>query len=1027
MSHGISWWAIHRPVATLLLWIAVMVAGTIAWFHLPIAALPTYDTPTISVSASLTGASPETMANAVATPLEKQFSTIPGLAMMTSTSKLGSTNITLEFAPSRDIESAAVDVQAALYRANRSLPSDMKSPPSYRKVNPSDAPILMLSINSPSLSLSELNDYFDNLIGPALSTIDGVAQVTIYGQKRFAVRVSVDPDLLAARDLSLPELAAALKTANANSPVGQLEGERQTLMLQANEQLKNAAEFSSLVVANRNGLPVRLSDVATVEDSVENIKSGSWIDGQRSIILAILRQHGANTVATVDAINAMLPRLITQMPESVEVKKLNDRSTSIRESIHDVTLTLILTMGLVVLSVMLFLRRAAATLIPSVSLPISMLATFALMYWLGYSLDNISLMGLTVALGLVVDDAIVVLENIVRHIEEGMQPWDAAIKGAGEVAFTVVSISISLIAVFIPIFFMPGTIGLLFHEFAVVVSLAVLVSMAVSLTLIPLFASRFLKPESEVQTQATWSRWFEAGFNHLLSGYQRSLAVALRHQRWMLLLTLATFAATAALYIQAPKGFFPQEDIGQVQASIDAAPDISYPALLVLQQKAAKAILENPNVATVASSLGGSGSGRRLFITLKPRNEREKMAKTLDSLRKTTGKIAGISVFYRPTQNLQIGGRSGKSSYQYTLQAVNSDDLEAWADKLKAALAGQAIFRDVNSDAEQKTLQAKINIDRDRASELGINMQNLRETLYAAYGEREVATIYAPQDSYSVLMQLKDSARSDENALSQLKVRSSSGMLVPLSSFASVERTAVTTAINHQGQLPAITLSFNLAEGASLSDAAREIKAAESAINLPSSIFGAFAGDAALYQQTQTSQLWLILIAVAVIYVVLGVLYESWIHPITILAGIPSAAIGALIALQITGLELTFIAMIGILLLVGIVKKNAIMMIDFALEAQRHQNLPALDAIREASAKRFRPIMMTTLAALMGALPLALGLGAGAELRQPLGVSIVGGLIFSQLITLYITPVLFLTLERLSSKGISSKALQENA
>ncbi|MBM5569980.1 MULTISPECIES: efflux RND transporter permease subunit [Deefgea] len=1023
MSHGISWWAIHRPVATLLLWIAVMVAGTIAWFHLPIAALPTYDTPTISVSANLSGASPETMANAVATPLEKQFSTIPGLAMMTSTSRLGNTNITLEFSPSRDIESAAVDVQAALYRANRSLPSDMKSPPSYRKVNPSDAPILMLSINSPSLSLSELNDYSDNLIGPALSTIDGVAQVTVYGQKRFAVRVSVDPDLLAARDLSLPELAAALKTANANSPVGQLEGERQTLMLQANEQLKNAAEFSRLVIANRNGLPVRLGDVATVEDSVENIKSGSWIDGQRSIILAILRQPGANTVATVDAINAMLPRLIAQMPESVEVKKLNDRSTSIRESIHDVTLTLILTMGLVVLSVMLFLRRAAATLIPSVSLPISMLATFALMYWLGYSLDNISLMGLTVALGLVVDDAIVVLENIVRHIEEGMKPWDAAIKGAGEVAFTVVSISISLIAVFIPIFFMPGTIGLLFHEFAVVVSLAVLVSMAVSLTLIPLFASRFLKPEPEAHTQAAWSRWFEAGFNRLLNGYQRSLAVALRHQRWMLLLTIATFAATAALYINAPKGFFPQEDIGQIQATVEAAPDISYPALLVLQQKVAKAVLENPNVATVASSLGSSGNGGRLFITLKPRSERKNMAKTLASLRQTTGKIAGVSVFYRPTQNLQIGGRSGKSSYQYTLQAVNSDDLEAWADKLKANLAAQPIFRDVTSDSEQKTLQAKINIDRDRASELGINMQNLRETLYAAYGEREVATIYAPQDSYSVLMQLKDSARSDENALAQLKVRSSSGNLVPLTSFASVERTAVTTAINHQGQLPAITLSFNLAEGASLSDAAREIKAAESAINLPGSIFGAFAGDAALYQQTQTSQLWLILIAVAVIYVVLGVLYESWIHPITILAGIPSAAIGALLALQITGLELTFIAMIGILLLVGIVKKNAIMMIDFALEAQRNQNVSALEAIRDASAKRFRPIMMTTLAALMGALPLALGLGAGAELRQPLGVSIVGGLIFSQLITLYITPVLFLTLEKLENRGISIKPI----
>ncbi|QKJ66885.1 efflux RND transporter permease subunit [Deefgea piscis] len=1020
MSHGISWWAIHRPVATLLLWIAVMVAGTIAWFHLPIAALPTYDTPTISVSASLTGASPETMANAVATPLEKQFSTIPGLAMMTSTSKLGSTSITLEFAPSRDIESAAVDVQAALYRANRSLPTDMKSPPSYRKVNPSDAPILMLSINSPSLSLAQLNDYSDNLIGPALSTIDGVAQVTIYGQKRFAVRVAVDPDLLAARDLSLPELASALKTANANSPVGQLEGERQTLMLEANAQLKNAAEFSRLVVATKNGLPIRLSDVATVEDSVENIKSGSWIDGQRSIILAILRQPGANTVATVDAINAMLPRLTSQMPASVEVKKLNDRSTSIRESIHDVSLTLLLTMGLVVLSVLLFLRRAAATLIPSVSLPISMLATFALMYWLGYSLDNISLMGLTVALGLVVDDAIVVLENIVRHIEEGMAPLEAAITGAGEVGFTVVSISISLIAVFIPIFFMPGTIGLLFHEFAVVVSLAVLVSMAVSLTLIPLFAARFLKSHDEEKIEPAWSRYFEAGFNRLLAAYQRSLAVALRHQRWMLLLTLATFAATAALYIQAPKGFFPQEDIGQVQASMDASPDISYPALLALQQKAAQALLDNPNVATVASSLGSSGSGGRFFITLKPRQERQNMAKTLDSLRKSTGKIAGISMFYRPTQNLQIGGRSGKSSYQYTLQAVSSDQLESWADQLKNTLATNPTFRDVTSDSEQKTLQAKINVNRDRASELGIDMQSLRDTLYGAYGEREVATIYAPQDSYSVLMQLKDSARQDENALNLLKVRSKSGALVPLSSFATIERTAVTTAINHQGQLPAITISFNLAEGASLSDAAREIKASESQIGLPGSIFGAFAGDAALYQQTQSSQLWLILIAVAVIYVVLGVLYESWIHPITILAGIPSAAIGALLALQITGLELTFIAMIGILLLVGIVKKNAIMMIDFALEAQRKNALRPIDAITEASAKRFRPIMMTTLAALMGALPLALGLGAGAELRQPLGVSIVGGLIFSQLITLYITPVLYLTLEKLEKpRGIS--------
>lgn len=1019
-NHGISWWAIHRPVATLLLWLAVMVAGVIAWFHLPISALPSYDTPTINVSASLSGASPETMANSVATPLEKQFSTIPGLAMMSSSSRLGSTSITLEFAPNRDIESAAVDVQAALYRANRSLPSDMKSPPSYRKVNPSDAPILMLSINSPSMSLSQLNDYSDNLIAPALSTIDGVAQVQIYGQKKYAVRIAVDPEKLAARNISLPELSSALKTANANSPVGQLEGERQTLMLQANEQLKNAAEFAEVVVANRSadsGGLVRLKDVARVEDSVENIKSGSWVNGERSIILAVQRQPGANTVATVDAIKAMLPKLKAQMPDSVEMHEINDRSTSIRESIHDVNLTLLLTLGLVVMSVLLFLRRAAATLIPSVSLPISLLATFALMYWLGYSLDNISLMGLTVALGLVVDDAIVVLENIVRHIEEGMSPWDAAIKGAGEVGFTVVSISISLVAVFIPIFFMPGTMGLLFHEFAVVVALSILVSMLVSLTLIPLFAARFLKPEpvEHTHTDPAWSRYFEAGFNRLLAAYQRSLGWVLQHKIWMLLVTLATFAITVWLYTAIPKGFFPQEDIGQVQASVDMSADISYPALLKLQQRVASAVAKNPNVSSVASSLG-NGSGGRLFITLKPRKERQNMQKTLESLRKDTGKIAGVNVFYRPTQNLNIGGRSGKSSYQYTLQAVNANDLESWSNKLQAELASKAIFRDVTSDAEQKTLQAKLNINRDRAAELGVDMQSLRDTLYAAYGEREVASIYAPQDSYSVLLQLNEADRADESKLAKLYVRSKSGGLIPLSSFATVERTAVTTTINHQGQLPAITLSFNLAEGSSLSDAAREIKAAETAIALPSYIFGGFAGDAALYNQTQTSQLWLILAAVAVIYVVLGVLYESWIHPITILAGIPSAAIGALLALNLVGLELTFIAMIGILLLVGIVKKNAIMMIDFALEAERGLALSSMDAIREASAKRFRPIMMTTLAAMMGAMPLALGLGAGAELRQPLGVAIVGGLIFSQLITLYITPVLYISLAKLEKK-----------
>ncbi|BDT70653.1 multidrug resistance protein MdtC [Comamonadaceae bacterium OS-4] len=1010
---------IRRPVMTVLLNLAIVMAGVIGFRSIPVAALPSYDTPVINVSASLAGASPETMATSVALPLEKQFQTVPGLKTISSTSTLGSTSLTLEFEESRNIDAAAVDVQAALLRAQRALPSDMTNPPSYRKVNPADAPVLLVALQSPSLSPAELQDYAEHLIVPTLSTVNGVAQVNVFGSKRYAVRVRMQPQALVARNIGLDEISAALRAANVNTPVGTLEGPKQTLVLQANKQLRSAEEFANLIVSTKGGNPVRLRDVAKVEDSLETLRSWATLNGEPSITLAVQRQPGANTVQVVDSIRAALPALQTQMPASVKMTPVNDRSLSVREALHDVTLTLIGTIILVVLVIFLFLRRFVATVIPALSLPVSLVGAVALLWGLNYSLDNISLLGLTLAVGLVVDDAIVVLENIIRHVEKGENAFQAALRGAREVGFTIISISVSLIAVFIPIFFMPGVIGLLFHEFAVVVGLSIVVSAFVSLTLVPMLASRFLKDEAHMKRPGVVVRSFERAFNATLAGYTRMLDLALAH-RWVILaIALATFVATAWLLQVIPKGFFPEEDIGQIQVTTEAAEDTSFTAMVALQERAAEIIRKDPNVAVVSSFNGGGGAQNtgRMFVTLKPQSEREPMKKVVEGLRKKLRGVAGINVFMRPTQNLQLGGRQSKAQYQYILQSIRADELSTWAQKLQEKLRSDPMFRDVTSDSQLRGLQAQLKIDRDRANSLGVSVDSIRTALFSAFGERQVSTIYLPTDSYQVIMEVAPEAKQDESAINGIYVRSSNGGLVPLSSFTTVERSVGPTSINHVGQLQAVTVSFNLAPGAALGDATAKIDAAREAIQMPSSIISSYGGDAAVFKNSQGSQAILIIAALLVIYVLLGVLYESYIHPITILAGLPSAATGALATLMFFGQDLTLIATIGLVLLIGIVKKNAIMMIDFALEAQRHMGMTPAEAIREACILRFRPIMMTTLAALMGALPIALGIGAGAELRQPLGLAVVGGLIFSQAITLFITPVLYLLLERFSGIG----------
>jgi len=1007
---------------TTLLSIATVVAGSIAYLKIPVAALPSFNTPIISVSASLPGASPENMAASVALPLEKEFSTIDGITVISSTNYLGSTNVTLEFNNNRDIDKAAVDVQAALLRAQKRMPIEMTIPPSYRKINPADTPVLVVRMQSPSISLSELNAYAENLLSPNLSTISGVAQVLVYGAKRYAVRVRVHPDALSNRNLTVDDVAVAINKANSNSPVGVLDGPRQAITIYANPQLVRPEEFANLIISQKNGLPIYLRDVAEVVESYEDVKNFASANGERSIAIAILRQPSANTVEVVKAVKDLLPELQKQMPASIKMQLLNDRSLSIIEAIHDVNLTLALTVLLVVLVIFLFLKHISATIIPSISLPISLIGAFFLLYFMGYSLDNISLLGITLAVGLVVDDAIVVLENIMRYIEEGMDPLKASLKGSKEVGFTIISISISLVAVFIPLFFMAGPIGLLFREFAVVVSLSILVSAIVSLTVVPMLCSRFLPKPGQHAKEYAINRKFDRLFDWMLKTYIHFLDLALHNRKKVLWGAIASFFITIALFMTSPKGFFPEEDIGQIQTTTEASEDISFKAMLALQDRAAEIVAADPNVDSSISVVGGGASGGgntgRIFIILKPKDERAKMSKVMEGLRTKFKEIPGLNVYMRPIQNLQLGGRASKSRYQFTLQSVGFEGVNEWSDKLMQKLRSDPMFRDVTSDSQIKGLNVKIDINREKAASAGVTISDIRSALYTSYGEKQVSTIYTPVNTYYVIMEAAEEDRQYETDLNKIFVRGRvTDKLIPLSSIASFTRSVGPTAVNHQGQIPAVTLSFNLAPDVFLGDATKKIEAYTKEIDLPPSIITSYGGDAAVFKNNQSGQVILILAALGVIYILLGVLYESYIHPLTIFAGLPSAAIGAILSLRVFGFELTIIASIGILLLIGIVKKNAILMIDFALDAQRNQGMTPEKAIREACILRFRPIMMTTFAALMGALPIAFGIGAGAELRQPLGISVAGGLIFSQFVTLIVTPVIYLYLDKYAGNG----------
>ena len=1014
--------------------VGVVLMGMLGYYFLPISALPAVDFPTIVVNAQYPGASPEVMASSITTPLERQFGQISGLASMTSTSSFGTTAITLQFTLDRDIDSAAQDVQAAINASNGVLPRGVPSPPTFNKVNPADTPILTLVISSDSLPLEKVNDFADTVLAQKLSQVSGVGLVTIQGNQKPAVRVRVNPAALASLGLSMEDVRTALAAANVNAPKGSFDGARQSYAIGVNDQIFSANEYKPIIIAYKNGSPIRISDVGDVIDNVENIRLAGWAGDKPAVIVDVQRQPGANIIETADKVKALLPKLKSAIPPAIKVSILSDRTETIRASVKDVQFTMMLTIALVVLVIFIFLRKLWATVIPSIALPLAIIGTFGVMKLVGFSLDNLSLMALTISTGFVVDDAIVMIENIVRYLEMGETPLEAALKGSKQIGFTVISLSVSLIAVFIPLLFMTGIVGRLFREFAVTLSVSVVVSAIVSLTLTPMMCARLLKADRE-EDHGRFYHATERMFQGMLDWYDVGLKWVIRHQFFTLMVAVGTLVATVWLYIIIPKGLLPQQDTGMILGVTDSAQSISFKAMSQRQLSIAEIVRRDPDVVSVASFVGtGSVNSTvntgRLYINLKPRDERAASAtEIIDRLRTATQDVTGISLFMQAVQDVQIDSRVSRTQYQYTLQDADETELDEWSTKLRDKLRLSSALTDVATDQQTGGLQIKVDVDRDKAARLNVLTQAIDDTLYDAFGQRQVSIIFTQLNQYRVILEVEPEYQVRPDALDKIYVKSTTGQLVPLSSFATASTETAALAIVHQGQFPAVTLSFNLRPGGSLGEAVEAIQEAEKAINMPITVATSFSGSAAEFRSSLASEPFLLLAAIIVIYIVLGVLYESYIHPITILSSLPSAGVGALLALMVCHTDMSLIALIGIILLIGIVKKNAIMMIDFALEAEREQGLPPEESIYQACLLRFRPIMMTTMAALLGALPLALEQGTGSELRRPLGIAIVGGLLVSQFLTLYTTPVIYLYMERLRiwlTRGRNLKAEPEN-